>query len=263
MEKYCFKDFTEDNYRKLLVLAKDKYKFIDYGRYRNQGRNILWRHDLDFSVHRARRLAQIEAEEGVNSTFFVNIHSDFYNALEPEIMDIIFEIIELGHNLGLHFDPIPYTRKIIDIFDLEPYLNLEKEILERIFKTSISALSFHNPEAANCLSVTQEVLCGMVNSYSEYLKLNYGYCSDSNGYWRFERLEDVLKSGKYEKLQVLTHDGWWVPQPASPRDRISRCIEGRAKAQHKRYDNLLKKYRRENVGAESVIEHEKDGWYSL
>jgi len=87
----------------------------------------------------------------------------------------------------------------------------------------------------------------MINAYSKYLKSNFGYCSDSNGYWRFERLEDVLKEAKHEKLQVLTHPGWWVETPMSPRQRIQRCIDGRAINVGKNYDDLLNRMCRENV----------------
>ena len=81
----------------------------------------------------------------------------------------------------------------------------EKTVLENLFDTEISAVSFHNPEWKDWLSVGQTILCGMVNAYGRYLKDNYGYCSDSNGYWRFDSIDSVLRSGKYSKLQVLTY----------------------------------------------------------
>ena len=42
-------------------------------------RQIIWRHDIDMSVHRAYSLAKLERGLGVKSTFFILPHSEFYN----------------------------------------------------------------------------------------------------------------------------------------------------------------------------------------
>ena len=76
----------------------------------------------------------------------------------------------------------------------------------------------------------------------------YAYVSDSNGYWRFERLPEVLAAGAHERLHVLTHPEWWQEQPMSPRERILRCIEGRGRASEATYDALLSDNQRVNVG---------------
>lgn len=242
---YYFADFTDKNYRKLLRIAKKNYNFIGYNDYKKSGKNIILRHDLDFSVHRSYKLAQIEAQEKIKATYFINMHSDFYNLLENEIVDLIDKIVALGHNIGLHFDPVFYEN---DFDKLVKYLIWEKSILEKIFNRPVNVFSFHNPGVGNWLDVNKEKIGGMLNAYSTYFKENYHYCSDSNGYWRFERLNDVLKEAKEMKLHILIHPGWWTPQVMSPRQRISRCIAGRAEKQHSKYDNLLKKWGRKNIG---------------
>jgi hypothetical protein len=88
----------------------------------------------------------------------------------------------------------------------------------------------------------------MVNTYGAGLRKNFTYCSDSNGYWRFRRLQDVLEQAEDEKLHVLTHPVWWVPDVMSPRERLARCIDGRRDFQHRFYDQTLADYGRENVG---------------
>ena len=64
------------------------------------------------------------------------------------------------------------------------------------------------------------------------------YVSDSNGYWRFERLPEVLAAGAHERLHVLTHPEWWQEEAMSPRERILRCIAGRARRRGDRHDPL-------------------------
>lgn len=244
---YNQEDFTEENYRSLLQLAKQKYCFIAYDQYRSDGSNILWRHDIDFSVHRALKLATIEAEEGVKATYFIHLHNESYNALEAEVAKCIHKIVDMGHDIGLHFDPSFYILDNCNLDKFEFYLKMEQQLLETIFGKRIRAFSFHVPEVGKWVDVKQEIIGGLINAYSSYLGENYGYCSDSNGYWRFKRLEDVLREAKEEKLQVLTHPEWWVPSVMSPRDRITRCIDGRAAKQHKWYDAAMQSMGRKNI----------------
>jgi hypothetical protein len=237
-----YPQFTEAGYRELLRLAKRRLAFCSFRDYRDApAGTVLWRHDLDFSVHRALAVARIEAEEGVRATHFVLLHSAFYNALEAEVAERVREIVSLGHELGLHFDPRFHEGR-----DLDDALARERALLEDLFETEVRAFSLHNPDVAGWSDGRDEI-AGMVNAYGSYLKQHYAYASDSNGYWRFAPLDDVLEHGDHERLQVLTHPEWWVPEPMSPRDRVSRAIDGRARRQHERYDEIMKTMRRENV----------------
>ncbi|RXK07203.1 polysaccharide deacetylase family protein [Halarcobacter bivalviorum] len=234
-------DFTENNYENLLGKVKTNtifYNEIDIG-----NSFTLWRHDVDFSIHRAYALANIEKRMNVKATYFLQLGSFFYNIFEEEIKELILNILSLGHQIGLHFDPTQY--KINTKEDLEKYLNFEKNILENLFQVEIKVFSFHNP--------TEEILkyddfnySDMINTYAKYFKENVEYCSDSNGYWRYKRLEDFLNE-KHTKIQVLTHPAWWQKEVISPRNRIQRCIDGRANNTAKKYDGLLDKHGRKNV----------------
>ena len=53
-------DFTTATYAGLLDLAKHHFKFIRFNEIKDNGRFILWRHDIDCSPHRALHLAKIE-----------------------------------------------------------------------------------------------------------------------------------------------------------------------------------------------------------
>lgn len=247
MTDYNFQDFTEESYKEILLLAKANYRFINYEECEQAGKCVLWRHDIDLSVHRAYKLASIEKTCEVQTTYFLYLHSHFYNALEDTVAHLIKKIRDMGHSIGLHFDPSFYPGCLSNFSKLEYYLALEKNIIENIFQTECKAFSYHNPDTNSCLEHDQTLIAGMFNTYSKYLRSHYGYCSDSNGYWRFDRLHDVLRSGHYEKLQVLTHPGWWTPEAMSPRDRITRCIEGRSHNLHRFYDTSIERHGRENV----------------
>ncbi len=238
-------DFTETAYKKLLFLAKKEYLFIGYGENFEQEKIILWRHDVDFSVHRALRLAQIENDLGIVSTFFIRLESPFYNAFESNVLDKLQQIVYLGHQIGLHFNPSLY--KHLNREMVMQKMTWEKTILQELLDKDVVAVSFHNPDVGDWLSVDQPILCGMVNAYSKLLKTRFGYCSDSNGYWRFDSIESVLRSKKHSRLQVLTHPGWWVSEPLSPRERRIRCVDGRAKNNMADYDRALLAMGRENI----------------
>lgn len=238
-------DFTESAYSSLLALAKTDYRFIFYNEELGNEATVLWRHDVDFSVHRALRLAEIEKEHNIKSTYFFQLNSAFYNLFEDDVRNRVLSLIKHGHQIGLHFDPSSYAGKSNE-FVLEK-MTWEKKILENLFDSEIHAVSFHNPELDDWLSVDSHILCGMVNAYSSFFKEHFGYCSDSNGYWRFDSLESVLRSKRYSRIQVLTHPELWTPEPLSPRKRILRAAEWRAKRCMEQYDRILAESGRENI----------------
>jgi hypothetical protein len=246
-EKYHFDDFTESAYRECLQLAAARYRFIPYAAYKDQGQVCLWRHDIDTSPQRALALGKIEAQENVNSTFFFLFHSDRYNAFDYEIKEIMLTLIDMGHHIGLHFDPIYYENNIKNSNDFEKYLIQEKDLLSDITQTTISAFSFHNPAANKLLNIDNDIIGGMVNAYSGYIKKNFAYCSDSFCYWRYQRLIDVLHDESIEKLHILTHPVCWTPDSLSPYMRFKRAVDGRAKHTLQRYLNKAKDHNRKII----------------
>jgi hypothetical protein len=239
-------DFTEDRYRELIRRARRHYRFEPFGTSCAEP-HVLWRHDLDHSVHRALALARIEAEEGVAATYFVLLRSEYYNPLERAISDRLHEIASLGHRIGLHFDASFWELR--DDEQLADRLAFERRLLEDLTGSEVGAFSFHVPEVGGALRFDDDVIAGMVNAYGRTLRERYPYVSDSNGYWRFRRLHDVIAAHEEPRLQVLTHPEWWVPAPMSPSARIDRAIHGRARSVRAEYDALLASLGRVNVGA--------------
>lgn len=238
------RDFTEEHYRELVRIAKQHYRFVTFTDQHLEEKSILWRHDIDFSPHRGRQMAQIEAEEGVRATYFVLLHSEFYNALEREVVRIVREIAGLGHAIGLHFDAQFYDRQE----ELEPLLRTERQVLERTFDVPIEAFSWHNPFRGDWIeSAAADSMAGMVNAYSRTIRDRFSYVSDSHGVWRFRRLHDVLDAADDHHLHVLTHPEWWVPDAMPPRARITRAINGRAARNEQFYDEALDAIGRPNV----------------
>lgn len=245
-ERYNFADFTEASYRDILENAARRYAFEPFGT-EADGPHVLWRHDVDFSVHRALALAQIEAEVDVRATYFLLLHSPFYNLLEDAVRDRAIAILELGHALGLHFDAGFYGG-IDTSEELERRLGDERELLAATLGQQAGAFAFHMPEVTGTAEADADEIADMVNAGGRTLRERYSYVSDSNGYWRHRRLPEVIEAGEEERLHVLTHPGWWQREAMSPRARLARCIEGRAKSSEAWYEEIVTAWGREIVG---------------
>lgn len=244
-------DFTVDAYQELVVLAKNMYVFACYDDIPWGRQFVLWRHDCDYSLNRAFALARIEAAEGVRATYFLNLHSEFYNLFERSQYRLVQDIIAMGHRIGLHFDAAFHD--IPDEESLAAHVRNEAVVLEGLFDVRPAAFSFHNPLASH-FRCDEESYGGLVNCYSLRLKTEVPYCSDSNGYWRFRRLRDVLAQATDPCLQVLTHPGWWQDCEMPPRQRIFRSVYGRARATIADYDATILAHGRENLsGAADAI----------
>lgn len=251
MKNYNFEDFTVENYKKILEFAKQHYKFYGYEDIPVFNNGVIWRHDIDYSVNRAYRLSEIEKGYDVKATYFVMLHSEFYNIFEKDIGKLLRGIVRNGGSIGLHFEPAYYDLTDKDILKMNDDIKREKELLETIIECPITSFSFHNPDVnGDFTNLEDEIIGGLINVYSKKIRTKFRYCSDSNGYWRFSRLEDFLKeqSGKENaKLHILTHPAWWQDTVMTPRERIVRCVEGRAKSVMKNYDSQLEKNNRENI----------------
>ena len=231
-EKYCFDDFTLDNYRRLILLAiENGFKFILHkDLYVPERKDVIWRHDVEFEPSIALKMAEIEHQEGVVTSYFFQLHSPFYNIIDPYNRAVFHSIYELGHLVGLHFDSAYWG--IDDERQLDDCITLDKEYLQRNLGVVIDTFSFHNttPFTHSCLDTEYG---GLINVYSRFFKQHYDYCSDSLGFWRYDRLEDVLMNRNVQHLQVLTHDGNWAEEVMSPRKRF-------AKVMHDHADRLIK-----------------------
>ena len=238
-------DFTESAYSELLLVGRKAGRnFVSYDSIPWGSDYTLWRHDIDFSINRAHRLATLNLEQSVHATFFINIHSTFYNAFEPGQMNLLREICSMGHDIGVHFDAEYYGDAPKDALDL--WISREATYLSELCEKAPVAVSFHNPTSA-MLSVDNLVLGGLINAYSQRIMSDSVYCSDSNGYWRDREGKDVLSDPTVRSLQLLTHPGWWCEDSLAPRARIEQAVYGRAERVIGTYDRQLEEFGRPNI----------------
>ena len=184
-------EFSLTHYKECIELAKDRgYKIKrvkdHYFDSLNGKKVILLRHDVDFSLEYAYELANIEYDLGVKSSYYIYLHSELYNPLSPKSMGMIKSIVDMGHEIGLHYDS-RYDVGEEDIF------------LSRIAQDPIDSVGHHWPASNQFLNY---------NYLLNPNKLEYKYISDSGRNWRDGCLCENI--GKYGKLHVSMHPEWWV-----------------------------------------------------
>jgi len=177
----------------------------------NTKKFCVLRHDIEFSIDRAYKLAKIEKELGVVSTYTVQVRNNTYNALSEKNIDLISKIRELGHHIGLHQNP-PSSMKLDTLKD---YIMRDITILEDCYGFEIDRFAFHRPkkEYLNCYVE----LDNRINCYDKKFfhffenkpeSLEILYLADSNHKWKYGYPLDFDFS-KINKLQLLTHPFSW------------------------------------------------------
>lgn len=232
-------DFTETAYRNLIQLVlQSGYDFIPFtNAWKYDGPHVLWRHDIDMSPHRAAKISQIEAEENVTSTYFLHLHSCFYNLFEESAASKIFDIIDNGHEIGLHYD-LEFYKKHFPLFDPIKMVDTEATFIRDIFSIRPTAISFHNPRLSSVEIASYHSIHGLINAHSSFIRKNYTYCSDSNNKWNYSNLEDAIYERK-PRLHVLTHPEWWTTTQMTQMEKVERCIVGRCDHQRRIYNVIM------------------------
>lgn len=93
------------NYRRILRDIKETGVYCDYADVLSEKREkyLVLRHDIEFSIDRAYELSKIESEEGIASSYFVQITNNAYNAFSEKNIRMIRDMSRRGHHIGLHY----------------------------------------------------------------------------------------------------------------------------------------------------------------
>ena len=181
--------FDLEHYVEILDAAKaGGYRFAPFENGPVRG-EIYLRHDVYLSLDAALRMAEVEAEHGVSTTYLLMTQSVFYNLASSEGIEAIARLRELGHAIGLH----------------AVYPNVD---LDDRFDPTVS---WHNPDPERMSKAIQ----GAINVYAEPYFDRPLYRSDSNQHWRSGCPHEELRGGGFPWLQILVHPEIWVYEGAT------------------------------------------------
>ncbi len=225
--------FTIDGYVELIkFLRENNYNIADYQDFQKYKRCVILRHDVDFDLHRALSLAKIEYHYGVKSTYFILLTSDFYNIFSQRNNEIVNEIQDMGHTIGLHFDEMAYPKDAGIVDKIEQDIRKELCVLSELVEKDIIVFSYHRP-TKRILDANIK-LQGIVNSYGTLFFKEFKYLSDSRMNWR-EPVLDIIQSNQYPRMQILTHPFWYHEKEKHMREIISEFLN---RAGMERYSEL-------------------------
>lgn len=174
-------------------------------------RALILRHDIDMCPKRALTMASAEESRGITSTYFVMLTSNLYNPFSRDCRVALRELLQLGHEVGLHFDPHAYShcpspeKSELDALQ-------ECTVLEQLLERPVRVISFHRP-LASYMGLDAE-FAGRLNAYSKRFTMEMDYCSDSQGRWRFGHPLEIGRQNADRSMQLLIHPVWWVTDQA-------------------------------------------------
>lgn len=215
--------FSYTDYRQ--IVAKFRDKIVDFSDVEQAGHEFaLVRHDVEFSVERALKLAELDASMKIASSFLFQVRSNAYNILSSINSRKIQEIADLGCRVGLHL----YVSHLEegDWESLEAELSKQKDIFEFATGLKCDRFSFHRPPKW-VLERRDDVVCGMLNMYGPTFfefspaPKEIKYLADSRH--RFD-YGHPLDGYQYGKFQILLHPDEWTEEGFNELDNF-RSLE--------------------------------------
>ena len=195
--------FSLDGFRAILLRALALgYRIVPFRNFEPPGEHpvLLLRHDLDGPLKGAHAIAELEAELGVCATYFVQIAGDFYNLLSMTNRTLLRRWVELGHEIGLHYDAKRY------VAGGDAALSSDLRLLADLSGRPVRSASQHIPIDDDAISIGRYV----ENEAYEprFTETPMTYISDSLMAWREATPHDLFD--RQASFQLLIHPENWI-----------------------------------------------------
>ncbi|MCQ6559711.1 hypothetical protein [Paenibacillus mendelii] len=187
--------------------------YMDFSKVNRDTKNfIVLRHDVEFSIERAHKMAILESMLGIRSSYLFQIRNDAYNLFSAGNIQTVRNIHEIGHYIGLHV----HLGMLESRDQLQDYIIQDVEIMEKMLGIPIDRFSYHRP-SKEILTLGLKI-DGLINTYDDlYFKfqekdwseLTIKYIADSRHQWKYGYPDKkILK--KQSKIQLLIHPDEWT-----------------------------------------------------
>jgi hypothetical protein len=184
----------------------------------------LLRHDVDLSPEAALAMAVLETNLGVRASYFLFVSSALYNLHSEEYCQLPARLIEMGHEVGLHYDVVVYNRRP----DIRKAYESERASLAALAGRPIRVVALHNPSLADGDPLRADP--DVVNAYTVIDTHHLTYVSDSCGSWRDESFRVLAQHDLPPRLQILVHPFFWSEKSADRWERLERFVDRRRSA---------------------------------
>lgn len=217
MEDYVF---SYSNYEKLCENILETGRLCNYSYVLNHNPDefIILRHDVEFSPERAYNLAKLESKLGIASTYFFQMTNNAYNILSSYNIGLVKGILEMKHQVGLHF----HLNDMTDLKLITKQIKYEIKLLSYYLKSPIDCFSFHRPTELvlkNCMQLDNIINAYDKNFFTYFNQneiapvINVKYVADSKNQWQYTSpytypSREFFQS--YKKVQILCHPYSWT-----------------------------------------------------
>lgn len=212
--------FTYPAYIQLIKHLKNNYELIPAREYncKTNEPTVVVRHDVDWDFESALHMARLEHDINVKSTYFVLLSCPSYNLFSEHGIKGVRELLELGHEIGLHYDISVYNHYPELAYD--ELLEFEINSLELITQDQrISSIVCHNPTISG-----QDPLRNVWIRNLSTISLFDHYVHEANRQWKHEYLKPLINKVHIRNM-INTHPCLWSDELVEDRyDWIHQCM---------------------------------------
>jgi peptidoglycan/xylan/chitin deacetylase (PgdA/CDA1 family) len=115
--------------------------------------------DVDYDISKTVEIFQILKKLDIQATFFFRVFSPDYNACSIASIELYRQLIDSGHEIGLHHDSM-VAANILDLPPIDAFL-MQKEILEKATGCRVLGTASHGsrfPENNQDLFLSQNLI---------------------------------------------------------------------------------------------------------
>jgi len=188
------------------------------------------RHDIDLHLVGVERIAELEAKRGIQASYYVPLTLHFNPCYAPNA-ETIKRIVEMGHEVGLHYDLSVYDPATTNS---DEWLATHVRMLESISDRSVQTICLHQPHKRAVDPFLQSDR--FVNPHDPRFQTDVTYISDSCRAWRDETILRFLRPGPKGRLLLNTHPELWLgPAELSRLEFLDRVVKVNALRPHEDY----------------------------
>ena len=243
--------YSLPHYRYILRKAQERHwlpQVRDVGRELPARPFFLIRHDIDITPWAALEMAELEHEEGVHTTYYFRLHAPYYNLADVSVMRAVDRIAELGHEIGLHYEPGYFEERDQDVV---AGIRADLATWEALTGRPSETIAQHEPAKG---PVLEELNALAPDAYQPHLVREIPYFGDSGFHWREGCICTKLH---HDQLHTLIHPHSWTIWDR-PWQEVLRAhaadLGGRQSADMERYIASVEVYLRERPALDRARE---------
>jgi hypothetical protein len=222
--------FSYEYYREIIDVLQRSGKLCSFHQLTKayERKFVIMRHDVEFSVDRAWHLAVFEHSHHFHSAYFFQLTNNAYNVLSKRNRDLIKNIANMGHKVGLHF----HLNGMTELNAITERIRKEIDVMSSMLEMEIDSFSIHRPTAAVLKNTIK--LPGIINAYddsffsfTEDMVNNppvIKYLSDARHQWNYGLDPNEETINRHNKIQILIHPYSWTEKGYNNGDNFKTLL---------------------------------------